>query len=368
MGVTDVVATVVLLRYYLTPAEYGIASIATTLYPMFDLLADAGVSAAVVQHDELDEERASTAWWVSAATSVGMAVALCGLGPLLAFVQGQWIVAGLIAAYGVKLLLQNAYFLPVAMLRRDLQFKLLAKIRTLGSIAEGLYRAAYELVLEPAKLLSYIVVDVAFPVFSRLRADMLAMRAQLVAFTRHNVIVLAPFIAAMMLVPEDLLAVAYGDAWRTAGDAARILAVVAALRALSYLLPPLLDATGRVDLTLRYTLAAAIVVPSVQVFAAVVLGDRVGWISVAIGWAVAYPLAFVLLVAFALREVRLSLGRYTTAIVEPGITALLAYAVALPVAAHLDGAWLRLIAIGSTILVVHIGALAIMRARAPRMS
>lgn len=457
MGVLDVASTVLLLRYWLSPAEYGIAAIATTLYPMFDLLADGGISAAVVQRDELDDDRLTSAFWVSCATTGVVALGLCGLGPLLAAIQGHPVVSGLLVAYAVKLLLQNAFWIPTALLRRDLRFKTLAKIRTLASIAEtagklgsaalgagvwcfvigqlaktlvqavatqiacpfrprgrfrredartmfhfgsrsmasqvlfhlytnadyqivsyvfgpsatGLYRAAYELVLEPAKLLSYIVVDVAFPVFSRLRRDGVALRDQLIAFTRHNMIVLAPIVVAMVVLPEDLLTAAYGGSWAGAGTAVRILAAVAALRAMSFLLPPLLDAIGRVDLTLRYTIGAAIVVPLAQLVAAVALGDRLGWTSVAVGWAVAYPVAFAVLVWFALVQVKLSLGRYARAVAEPIGTALLAFAGASVVAPRVEGTWLRIAVIGAVIVAIHglaLGALGAMRSRVPSTS
>jgi PST family polysaccharide transporter len=451
MGVLDVAATVVLLRYWLGAEAYGIAAIATTLFPLLDLAADAGISSAVIRRDTLDDGALASAWWTAAAASVGTAVAACGLGWGLARLHAQPVVAGLLAGYAGKLLLQNAFWIPNALLRRELRFATVAWIRVVAAIAEtavklasaalgagvwcfvlaqlgkavvqaiatqlarpyrprwrfrrgdaraflgfgsrtsasqilfhlytnadyqivgymfgaaatGLYRAAYELVLEPAKLLSYIVVEVAFPVFSRLRGDREALRAQLLAFTRHNVAILAPVIALVAVVPGDLLALGFGEPWRAAGTAVRILCAVAGLRALSFVLPPLLDGLGRADLTLRYTIAAAIAVPATQVAAACAFGDALGWTSVAIAWAAAYPLAFVVLVVLALAQIELPLRSYVRSAAEPLAAGACALAAGLAVAPVLPAAPLpRVVGAALVIAAVDAGVLAaIKRAR-----
>ncbi len=449
-GVLDLAATVLLLRYWLGPDAYGVAAIATTLFPMLDLVADAGIASAVIRHHRLDAGALASAWWTAIAISFVVAAAACGLGWGLAWLHDQPVIAGLLAAYAGKLVMQTTFSIPNALLRRELRFSTVARIRVLAAIAEtaaklasaalgagvwcfvlaqagkalvqaiatqlarpswprwhfrraealgvlafgsrtsasqilfhlytnadyqiigyvfgpaatGLYRAAYELVLEPAKQLSYIVVEVAFPVFSRLRGDAGALRAQLLAFTRHNVAVVAPVIALLAVVPGDLLALGFGEPWRAAADAARILCAVAALRALGFVLPPLLDGLGRADLTLRYTIAAAIVVPAAQLVAARALGDPLGWIAVAIAWAVAYPIAFVVLVAIALAQLELTARAYVGCVVEPFAAA----AVALVAGIALLPAWpaapiVRVAGTALTVAAVHAGALWAMRAR-----
>ncbi|MCA9679208.1 MAG: oligosaccharide flippase family protein, partial [Myxococcales bacterium] len=399
LGVFDVAATLLLLRCWLSPTEYGVAAVATTLFPMLDLVADAGFAAAVVQRADSTDDTLSSAFWASLAISVAVAIGLLALGPLLGWIQGHAVIGGLLAGYGVKLVLQNAFFIPNALLRRDLRFGAIAGIRTsagaaelagkliaaaaglgvwcflvgqlaktvvqavatqlcrpfrprlrfrraeaaayfrfgsrtsasqvlfhlytnadyqivgyvFGAAATGLYRAAYELVLEPAKLLSYVIVEVAFPVFSRLRDDLGAARDQLLAFTRQNLLVLIPVLSVLAVAPAELLELFFGARWRPAADAVRLLCVVGGLRALSFLLPPLLDGLGRADLTLRYTVAAAIVVPATQVAAALALGDALGWRAVALAWAVAYPVAFAALLVMALAQVRLPIATYVRA-------------------------------------------------------
>ncbi|MEZ4404688.1 MAG: oligosaccharide flippase family protein [Kofleriaceae bacterium] len=400
VGGLDVIATLVLLRWWLTPAEYGIAALVTPLYPMLDLVADAGFTAAVIQHDDDDPATVSTAFWAACACSAAVAVALLGVGPLLAWLHGTPIVAGLVAGYGVKLILQNGYMVPGAVLRRRLAFGTLARIRSAGAAAEfvgklgaaaagwgvwcfvvgqlaktvvlavatvraarfwpsrqwdrlalrrlwafggrasasqvlfhlytnadyqivglwfgptatGLYRAAYELVLEPAKLLSYVVVEVAFPVFAKLRGQAAAARAQLFAFTRHNLAVLVPVMTALVLAPGSWLELCFGAEWRAAAPAVQLLGVVGVLRALAFLLPPLLDGLGRADLTLRYMVVAAVAVPGSQVVAAATVGGALGWQAVALAWAIGYPIAFAVLMALALELTATSIADYLRAV------------------------------------------------------
>ena len=422
MGLLDVVATLVLLRFWLSPAEYGIAAVITPLFPMFDLMADAGFSAAVVQHDDDDPATVDTAFWAGCGASAVVALGLCGVGPLLATLHGHELLTLLVPAYAGKLALWNLVAIPTARLRRHHRFATVAKIRVTGALAEfagklvtaaaglgvwcfvigqvakaaaaalataiatgfrprrrfdraalarmwrfgrrnsssqvlvhlytnadyqivalafgpaatGLYRAAYELVLEPTKLLSYIVVEVAFPVFARLRHDAAAAARQLLDFTRGNLVVLVPVLSTLLLAPGDWLELFYGPGWRPAAGAVTILGAVGGLRALSYLLPPVLDGLGRADLTLRYTAVAAVAVPLTQVAAAAALGSALGWTSVALAWAVGYPIAFAVLLALTLGEVALPIRRYLASVLPVlglGASGVLAgAAVAVPVA------------------------------------
>jgi len=462
MGILDVAATLLLLRFWLGPAEYGLAAVATTLFPLLDLVADGGFTAAIVQRggagDDADDAALSSAFWAALAGSAAIALALLGVGPLVGAIHGHPVVGALLAAYGAKLLLQNLHTVPGALLRRELRFDALARIRIAASVAElagklggaaaglgvwcfvtgqlaktitqgvltqitrpyrprlrfrraeaaaylrfggrttasqvlfhlytsadyqivayvfgpaanGLYRAAYELVLEPAKLLSYVIVEVAFPVFSRLRTDAAALRAQLIAFTRHNLAVLVPVLGLIATMPGDLLALFFGETWRPAADAVRLLCAVGALRALSFLLPPLLDGLGRADLTLRYTVVAAITVPATQLAAAWTLGDALGWRSVALAWAVAYPVAFGVLLAIALVQIELRLAAYLRAVAPVAVCGALATAAGALAAQVLP--WqtpaARVVVVALAILAVELAGLAViardtLRARQP---
>ena len=77
------------------------------------------------------------------------------------------------------------------------------------------------------------------------------------------------------------------------------------LRAIGFLGPPLLDGIGRPGLTLKYMIAAAVITPASFVVGAWLLGDRMGAASVAVAWALGYPLAFAVLVVLVINTVRI---------------------------------------------------------------
>ena len=167
-----------------------------------------------------------------------------------------------------------------------------------GNVALGLYRLAYEIVLEPVRIISNVVVDAAFPAFARLRHSADAVMKQFISFTRLNLITVMSFAAVVLVAAPELIHVLF-PGYEGAVPAARILCVVAVLRAIGFVAPPLLDGIGRPDRTLTYMTVASIAMPAAYILAAVTLGDTLGFKSVAIAWAVGYPIAFVVLIFMA---------------------------------------------------------------------
>jgi O-antigen/teichoic acid export membrane protein len=237
-----------------------------------------------------------------------------------------------------------------------------------GAAALGLYRAAYELVIEPVRVVSEVVTVVAFPTFARLLPDRAAVAQQLVRFARQNLIVVLTLVAWIVVSAEDLLTALLGARYAAAANAARILAVVGVVRALSHLGPPLLDGTGRPDLTLRYQATAAVVLP--LLFAAFAqLAGGLGFSSVALAWAVGYPVAFAVLIIVVRQQVELPtrqllthLGRISLAV---GLAALLGGGVQRLLAWRL-GVEVRLVVTGAVVIGGSLGLLAALREWSPR--
>lgn len=406
VAVLDIVAWVLILRYWISPTELGIAQLAIAIFPVLDLATDAGITAAVIQRDDHTEERVSTIFYLNAFLSVvAAAVVAFGVGPLLAWIYAQPVLVGLLAAYAAKLLWQNVYLIPSAMMQRELRFRELSIVRMFANLAEfggkvgfaaagfgvwcfvlgplcrvfvtglgvqicnpwrprlvfrmrsaldwflfgikasghkivfhlytnvdyfvvgyffgvtanGFYATATKLVLEPAIWMSSVVTAIAFPAFARLKLLRDRLVDQLVAFTRLNLVIMLGFGGLILITAEDLLGFIHPE-WAQAAPAARILVVVVLLRAQGLVLPPLLDGIGRPGLSLLYQLVAAVIMPAAFVLCAVLLGNPfvplfgpgepgvldLGYLSVAVGWAIGYPIAFGVLAYIVLRllEVR----------------------------------------------------------------
>lgn len=202
-----------------------------------------------------------------------------------------------------------------------------------GNAAVGVYRLAYELVLDVVRLLSLVTTEVAFPTFARLARDRDEVAAHLLRFTRQNLVVLAPFLIVVGVEADDLLRLLFGALPPEAATMARILCIVGALRTVSFILPAMLAGLGLATRVLAYHSLAAVVLPAAFVLA-VMLAPGQGAVAVAWAWALGYPIAFVTLLALALPAAGLTLATYLRALV--GVT--LAAAGALVVAVLARGA------------------------------
>jgi O-antigen/teichoic acid export membrane protein len=173
----------------------------------------------------------------------------------------------------------------------------------------GIYRGAFELVLYPVKYISEVITSIALSAFARLRLQLSEVVEQFIAFSRQNLVFVSPLLALILIAAEDVLTV-FAKTSQEGATAARILCAAGILRGLSHIFPPLLDGVGRPGLTLVYTVVASVVLPFAYVVFALALGDELGFQSVALAWAVAYPLAFVVLAGLGLGRIELGWGRY----------------------------------------------------------
>jgi O-antigen/teichoic acid export membrane protein len=402
IAVADMLSQILVVALWVSPEDYGAAMLAMVFWPLLDTAADFGVTASLIQREDHTPERIATVFWFNMLISGGLFVALCVIGPAYGYLQNEPIIGWLLIGYGARLVIQNMYAIPFALLRKELRFGEIAKARIVAHFCEsvgrvvfalagatiwcwtlaaltrslsfgiiiqarypfvpklvfrprevieyvrfglraaasqllfrlytsldvtivgalfgkhdaGVYGLALFIVLEPVKTISNVVIDVAFPTFAKLRTDREGVIKQFIQFTRLNLLAVLPFVVFILLVIPEFLRVFYsGGEWTAddlavAGDAARVLCLVGALRALSFVGPPLLDGLGHPQITLRYMVSATIAVPGSFVLFGWWLGPSTGLVSVAIAWAVGYPFAFLVLMYLIAQTVDLPVGRY----------------------------------------------------------
>lgn len=439
----DLVAFVVILNVWVSKAEYGVATMCLWIFPILDQVTDLGLSSAVIQRDDHSDAKISTVFWINVGMASVLFLLLALFAPIVTARIGYPIVGWMLVAYGTKLLFQNVYFIPVAMMKRELRFKELSVIRVISNVAElagkigfaaagfgiwcfvlgplcrvlvagigaqvchpwrpklilrprdakdylsfglkasgsqilfsfytnidypivgaffgkealGLYKIAYEVVLEPVRLISNVVVDIAFPTFARLRHTPERLIGQFVSFMRLNLITVMSYSAIVLIAAEDVVRVVL-PASVGIEPAVRMLSIVAVLRSMSFVVPPLLDGVGHPERTFKYTLTAAIALPIAYLAGASLLGPSLGFVSVAVAWAVGYPIAFAVLVYLATATLGWSIGAFARSIA--GVAGCLAASAAVAVVAHalIPGvpAWVRL-AVTSGVVVVVSGVL-----------
>ncbi len=392
VGMLDLAAQVIILHLFISAEDYGIAALAVTLFPLLDQATDMGLSSAVIQRDDHSPEKIATVFWLNVLMSAVLFAALAIGAPIYARWQGYPVVGSMLIVYGGKLVFQNVYFIPSAMMKRELRFKELSVIRIIANVAEfmgkvgfaaagwkiwcfvlggllrvlitgvgvqichpwrpglhfrpreawayarfglstsasqilyymytnadypvvsklfgaaalGLYRASYELVLELVRTVATVFTEMGFPTFARLRTRRAQLVEQFIAFTRQSLVAIIPFVLVICIAADSALAVAWGPEYAVAATAARILCLVGALRAISQVIPPLLDGIGYPGLTAVYHVVAAVVLPAFFTIFAEALGPSLGYVSVAVAWAVGYPIAFAVLAWLAFARTGLS--------------------------------------------------------------
>jgi len=457
-GLFDLFSTLAAIWLWVSPSDFGAATLAIAVFPILDRIGGMCLGAAVIALRGDDERVDDAAFWLGLAISLSVLGVLLIVRPWLAGFFEQPVVATLLCAYGGKLVFQNAFVVPEAHLRRAMRYRELSMIRiaativdtatklgaaylgahghpplaiwcfvigplanvvvtaigvqlrnpwrprvavdrsiakkvlrfgssiafgellyflytsadylvigrAFGDAAVGIYRLAYELVLDVVRLISLITAEVAFPAFVQLRGDRDAVARQLVRFTRQNLIALAPFLVFVLAAAPELMRVLYPPLGDAAPTAVRILCVVGALRTLSFILTPMLGGIGKPERALAYNVIAAILLPAAFILAAS-LWPGAGYVSVAWGWAAGYPLAFAALLALALPTIELSARGYFGPQLDVLACAALSLAAALALRTGLpDSDVLRVFALAAAILAVYMLTLAYIARVTPR--
>lgn len=136
-GTLDLITTATCLWLWLSPAELGIATLAGALLPILERIAGIGMPAALVREGDGDRRALSTMLWLGVASSLAVLAGVLALGPAIGAAFGAPIIGSLLVGYAIKLVLQNVHVVPEALLRRELAFGPLTRVRIAASLADA---------------------------------------------------------------------------------------------------------------------------------------------------------------------------------------------------------------------------------------
>lgn len=143
IAVADLVSQVLIVALFLSADDLGIAFGSIPFYTALDYIADLGISSAIIQHDDHTPERVSTMFWMNMLVTGGMFVVLLGIGPAYGYLQGNMVVGWLLVAYGGKLLLQNVYAIPFALLKKEMRYFDISVARVIAHLSESAARIVF---------------------------------------------------------------------------------------------------------------------------------------------------------------------------------------------------------------------------------
>lgn len=196
--------------------------------------------------------------------------------------------------------------------------------RVLGKAALGAYTIGWTISSIPVDRVAALVGSVTPAVFSAVQHDRPALQRYLQNLTEGLAFITFPAAVGLALVADEFLLVALGERWRPAIAPLRLLALSAALRSESALLPQVIVSTGHAKRNMHLTVLATFILPALFYF-----GTHWGVAGVAAAWVVGHPLFVMsLFLLCALRVTGLPLSQYLSSLSRAaGATLLMAVAV-----------------------------------------
>jgi O-antigen/teichoic acid export membrane protein len=157
--------------------------------------------------------------------------------------------------------------------------------KMLGRAALGAYGFAFTLANVPTEKVTALVANVTTSVFSAVQKDPVALRRYLLSITEGIALITMPATFGLAFVAHDFVLAALGPKWLSIIVPLQLLAVNAAVRSLTPLLPQVLFVTGDAPFVMRTSLLGAVLLPL-----AFYIGARWGIVGIAAGWLIANPI------------------------------------------------------------------------------
>ena len=126
-------ATVVLARL-LTPADFGLVAMVSTVTGLGQAFADLGLSEATIQRKEISHNQVSALFWINAAIGLGLMPITLTLAPVLARFYREPRLINITLLVSLTFLFGGLRVQPDAILKRQMRFSALA-IRDITSYA-----------------------------------------------------------------------------------------------------------------------------------------------------------------------------------------------------------------------------------------
>ncbi|HEV2752161.1 MAG TPA: lipopolysaccharide biosynthesis protein [Gemmatimonadales bacterium] len=178
--------------------------------------------------------------------------------------------------------------------------------RVLGKAPLGAYTFGWQISSIPIERVTALVMGVTGPVFSAVQTDKAALQRYLRNLSEGLAFITFPVAVGLALVADEFVLTLLGEHWRPAIVPLRFLALSAAIRSVTPLLPQIIVSTGYSKRNMQFTMVATVVMPLLFY-----LSTRWGTEGVALAWVLGYPL-FVLpmFLGKVLRITGMTLGGY----------------------------------------------------------
>ncbi len=126
---------IILARYYLTPAQFGLVNMAAISVMAFDLIRDFGLVEALLKREQLNDEAADTAFWLLTVFASMAAAVVIILAPHIAQVFHEPALASYLYVMCLSLVTNGLAAVPLALLQKQDRWKAYASADAVFAIA-----------------------------------------------------------------------------------------------------------------------------------------------------------------------------------------------------------------------------------------
>ena len=126
-------ATAVLARS-LSPEDYGLIGMTTVVTSFIELFKDMGLSEATIQYKEINNRQVSTLFWLNCLVGISFAVLIIFISPAVADFYNEQRIIGIMRALSINFIISSMAVQHSALLKRQMQLTVLAKVNTLSMI------------------------------------------------------------------------------------------------------------------------------------------------------------------------------------------------------------------------------------------
>ncbi len=126
---------IILARYYLSPAQFGLVNMAAISVMAFDLLRDFGLVEALLKREQSHDDASDTAFWLLTVFAAVAAIVVIILAPYVASVFHEPTLAGYLYVMCLSLITNGLAAVPLALLQKQDRWKAYASADAVFSIA-----------------------------------------------------------------------------------------------------------------------------------------------------------------------------------------------------------------------------------------
>ena len=134
--IVQLAVTMVLARL-LTPEEFGTVTIVTVFTSFFSILADVGISTAIIQYKDLTDDDCNALFAFSSLFGAGLAIVFCLLSPIISLIYSDSQLVPLCCLASLSVVFASANMAPNGVLLRERRFAAVSVRLVVASIISG---------------------------------------------------------------------------------------------------------------------------------------------------------------------------------------------------------------------------------------